>query len=81
MGDIYSNAQEVLGWLGLETPDAHNLIWMIKNVIPALAQHILSTSESDKVNLMSGIETLVRHTPYKNESWREHLQFPGTVTG
>ncbi|CAM6004989.1 unnamed protein product [Sphagnum balticum] len=36
----------------------------------------LSTSESDKVNLMSGIETLARHSPYKNESWHDHLQFP-----
>ncbi|PMD25873.1 hypothetical protein NA56DRAFT_642133 [Hyaloscypha hepaticicola] len=81
MGDIYSNAQEVIGWLGMGISDVHNMLWMIKNVAPALVQHVAASSQENTINLLAGIENLRGHIPYKNDCWTEHLKLPSPPGG
>jgi hypothetical protein len=76
MGDIYSNAQEVLGWLGVETSELENLQWMINNVIPALLRHVFATSQEKTINILNGLDSLREHIPYRNGCWADHLNLP-----
>ncbi len=76
MGHIYSTAQEVLGWLGMDTSDLDNMLWMMRNVIPAFMRYFLSLSQSETMDLSDGIDALADHKPTTLVCWKDHLGFP-----